>query len=347
MKEMLLVLALLAFAVAAPARFVHAQDAAPQVQPERFSSGDRFLARVRPESLHVHRLPAEDSERVASLFKNDIVQVVGRSLDASWFEVRRIGRLSSLGWVDNTLIDWDFAPETVPLDDFTTGVIGPTPLTSAPAVGVYLEEAPNLRDLPLRVGKRMITVPALIVVPVLGRNADTTWLQINYFGYQGWISRSTIRERAGVDLNRLPVPFGTPPPDTIPVSIVPIELQQAQIDRLRSFINERRGLAAALESFWWRVYRGEIMPCDAPPEITDYPYSEDDMRELPELSRYVPRLGNAVDYLTAARQPFERCGVIAPAVSVDARNSAINARVIFDATLGLLDNLERTIQESH
>ena len=179
------------------------------------------------------------------------------------------------------------------------------------------------------------------------RNADTTWLQINYFGQQGWISRSLIRERGDRDLNSLPIPFGTPPPDTVPVVIIPVELQQAQIDRLRAFASDRLALAASLESFWWRVYRGEIMPCDAPPEITDYPFIESDVRELPELARYVPRLATAVDYLTAARQPFERCGVIAPAVSVDARNSAINARVIFDATLGQLDNLEATIRESH
>ena len=54
---------------------VQAQDGAPQVQPERFSSGDNFLVKVRPQSLNVHRLPAEESERVASLFKNDIVQL--------------------------------------------------------------------------------------------------------------------------------------------------------------------------------------------------------------------------------------------------------------------------------
>lgn len=341
MKRILLTLSLLL--VLALAAGVDAQA----VQPERFSSGDNFLAKVRPDSLHVHRLPTPDSERVASLFKGEIVQVVSRSLDASWFEVRRLGRVSNLGWVDHTLIEWDFAPETLPLGDFTTGVTGPTPLTSAPAIGVYLEETPILRAQPLRNGRRIGVVPGLIVVPVTGRNADTTWLQINYFGLQGWISRSLIRERGDVDLNSLPIPFGTPPPDTVPVVIIPVALQQAQIDRLRAFINERRGLAAALEAFWWRVYRGEIMPCDAPPEITDYPYTDGDVRELPELARYVPRLATAVEYLTAARQPFERCGVIAPEVSIDARNSAINARVIFDATLGLLDNLEATIQKSH
>jgi hypothetical protein len=137
-----------------------------------------------------------------------------------------------------------------------------------------------------------------------------------------------------------------PLPDTVPVVIIPIELQQAQIDRLRAYINGRRGLAAGLEAFWWGVYRGEIMPCNAPPEVIDYPYTGQDIRELPELGRYVPRLITAVDLLETARQPFVNCGVISPSIAADARNSAINARVIFDATLEALDNLEDTIYEN-
>ena len=160
MKRIVFVLILmLALVVSA-----QAQDSGQQadVQPERFSSGDRFLAQVRPDSLHVHRLPSLESARVASLFEDEIVQVTSRNLDGSWFEVRRLGRVSNLGWVNNTLIDWDFAPETLPLGDYTTGVTGPTPLTAAPAIGVYLEEAPILLELPLRNGKRLTVVPAMI-----------------------------------------------------------------------------------------------------------------------------------------------------------------------------------------
>jgi hypothetical protein len=330
---------------------LHAQDepppspAAPGLM--RFSSGDQFLAKVIPESLHVHSAPALEASRSASLFDDEIVQVVSRNLDGSWFEVRRMGRLNTLGWVDNTLIEWDFRPETLPLGDIATGIVGGQPLTDFPQYGVFLEEAPILRDLPLRIGNRILTIPPLIVIPVTGRNADSTWLQVNYFGYEGWINRGAIRERAGVDWNTLAVPFGTPPPDTVPVIIIPVEIQQGQIDRLRAFIHDRRAFGAGLEAFWWSVYRGEIMPCNAPPEVMDYPYTEADVRELPELTRYVPRLSTAIEYLQAAREPLLRCGVVAPAVTVEARNNAINARVIFDATLQTLENLERTIQENH
>ena len=74
---------------------------------------------------------------------------------------------------------------------------------------------------------------------------------------------------------------------------------------------------------------------------------DEDVRELPELTRYVPRLSTGIEYLQAARQPFERCGIVALSVAASARNRAINARVIFDATLQTLDNLETTLREIH
>src|SRR5262249_12717896 len=145
------------------------------------------------------------------------------------------------------LIDWDFLPETLPLGDTTVGVTGPVPLSNPPPqYGVFLNEAPVLRQLPLRTGRAIMALPPLIEVPVIARNLDTTWLEVNYFGYQGWINIASIRARPDVDWTTLPVPPGTPPPDTVPVVVIPVELQQAQIDRLRTFIADRRALAASL-----------------------------------------------------------------------------------------------------
>jgi hypothetical protein len=328
---------------AVPAANPSSSEPAANVPFGRFSSGDNFLVRVDIESLIVRRLPTQESEHVASLFDGEIVQAVSRNLDGSWFELRRLGRMNSLGWVLNDYLEWDFLPERLALGDISVDIIGPVPLREAPQYGVYLEEAPILREIPLRDGRRIMSLPYQIVVPVLARNQDAAWLQVNYFGFQGWIHRASIRERGDVDWNTLPVPPGTPLPDTIPVIIIPIELQQAQIDRLRAFVNDRRGLAAGLEAFWWGVYRGEIMPCNAPPEVIVYPYTEQDVRELPELGRYVPRLAEAVDFMEAAREPLLTCGIVSPTLTIDARNNAINAKLIFDATLQALENLEETI----
>ena len=46
-----------------------------------------------------------------------------------------------------------------------------------------------------------------------------------------------------------PVTPATVPVVSVPVIVIPIEIQQAQIDRLRIYLVERRDLAAGLESF--------------------------------------------------------------------------------------------------
>jgi hypothetical protein len=308
------------------------------------SQPDRFRASVRVESAFTRRLPDFESETTASVFEGDVLEVVSRNLDGTWFEVRRPGRLNLIGWMYSGTLDWDFYPELLPLSDITTGVTGPTPLNQAPDYAVYFPEAPILRQQPLRRASQVqppVRIPPLVTVPVLARNQDGSWLFVNYLGHQGWVVAFAGRDLPHV-LDIIEA-VNLPPLEGVPTIIIPVELQQAQIDRLRAFIGERRVYAVNLEQFWWRVFRGEVMPCDAPPEFAQYPYTADDVRQLPELERYTPRLGESIDYLTQAREPLTECGIVAPRTVINARDSAINARIIFDATLDRLRDLEENV----
>jgi hypothetical protein len=307
------------------------------------SAASDFTATVNVDSAFARALPALDAEETASLFKNERLEAVSRNLDGTWFEMRRPGRMNSLGWVFNEVLEWDFQPELLPLGDLTTGVVGPSPLTYTPEYAVFLNESPTLRTQPLRNSPRVpgVTIPFSVTLPVLARNQDGSWLFVNYLGYQGWVVAFAGRELP--DGLTVPQAVNLPPLENVPTQIIPVELQQAQVDRLRAFINERRVYAAGLESFWWRVYRGEVMPCDPPPELVDYPYTENDVRELPELQRYAPRLGTAVDYMQTSQGLLNECGVVSPQDAVTARDSAINARIIFDATLEALQALEEDV----
>jgi hypothetical protein len=69
-----------------------------------------FTMVVQVDSAFVHAAPAEDAERIASVFEDNKLEAVGRNLDGTWFEVRRPGRLTNLGWIFNKMVDWDFAP---------------------------------------------------------------------------------------------------------------------------------------------------------------------------------------------------------------------------------------------
>lgn len=300
-----------------------------------------FSGTVNVESAFVRLAPDFDAEAVASVFEGNRLEVVSRNLDGTWFEVRRPGRLNKLGWVFNEILNWKFRPEFLPLGDLTTDVIGPYPLTTAPPFGVYMLEEAVLRAQPSRTSAEITRVPPLLIIPVLERNQDGSWLHVNYLGYDGWIIGFAARRLPNV--MDIPEAANLPPLNAPAVVIIPVEIQQAQIDRLRAFIHDRQALAGGLEAFWWRVFRGEVMPCDAPPELAYYPYTEEDVRELPELQRYTPRLVTAIDYLKTAREPFQTCGVVSPEITVKARNSATNARIIFEATLDTLENLEENV----
>lgn len=308
------------------------------------TNNDKFIGIVKVESAFTRVLPALDAEPIASVFRDQRLEAVSRNLDGTWFEVRRPGRMNNLGWIFQEVLDWDFKPELLPLGDLTTGVIGPEPLTNAPLYGVFLLEGPILRERPSRRSYRLTDVPQSVTVPVLERNQDGTWLHVNYLGYDGW-----ILSVAGRDLpNVLDIPLGAglPPLETVPVIIIPVELQQAQIDRLREFIYSRHAYAAEMEQFWWRVFRGEVMPCDAPDALIYYPYTEADVRELPELQRYAPRIATAIDLLTTAREPLLTCGIVSPDIVQDTRDSAINARIIFEASLETLADLEKNVVQA-
>jgi hypothetical protein len=251
------------------------------------------------------------------VFQDHRLEVVSRNLDGTWFEVRRPGRMTNLGWVFNEVLSWDFRPELLPLGDLTTGVIGPWPLSKAPAFAVYLREGPILRERPSRRSSRVTDIPPLVTIPVMERNQDGSWLHVNYLGYDGWILAFSGRELPNV--LDIPQASGLPPLETISVLIIPVELQQAQIDHLREFINARREVAVGMVTFWWRVFRGEVMPCDEPEEITKYPYTEADVRNCRSSTLRTPARRSHRPHEHVAR-PLS-CGVVSPEIVRTARTA--------------------------
>jgi len=203
---------------------------------------------VNADSAFARVLPAFNADPSASLFEDERVEIVGRNLNGLWFLVRRPARLNTLGWMFHELLDYDLFPETLPLMDISTGVVGPTPLTEATPFGGYMLAEVNLRDSPSRRGVRIGLVPVLNTVPITARNNDGSWIKINYLGYEGWVSGFAIRRLP--NMMDIPEAEGIPQSELPPVVVIPIEIQQAQIDRLRQFTTDRRAYAFNLELFW-------------------------------------------------------------------------------------------------
>src|SRR5262249_7105081 len=131
-----------------------------------------FSVAVRVPSAFVRALPDFDAEEVASVFEHDRLTVVSRNADGTWFEVRRPGRLTNLGWIFNEVLEWDFHPEELPLGDGTTGLIGPNSIPEGTDYAAFLLVGPALREGPTRRDHRIMDVPPLVTVPVLGRNQN-------------------------------------------------------------------------------------------------------------------------------------------------------------------------------
>ncbi len=297
-------------------------------------------AEVQVESAFVRVLPSESAAPSASVFEDEILEIIGRNMDGLWFEVRRPNRVNNLGWIFNEMLDWDFDPTLLPLTDFTTGLIGTETLASDPGWAITMLDNGNLRRIPIVDRSPTLgVVPIFATVPVIYRNQDGTWFYVNYLGIEGWVSDYSVRQVA----NPLAIPIapGLPPLPTINIEIIPREVQLEQLNRLRDYTTIRRDFADMLANFWFYVYQGQVMPCEPPPFVVDYLYNARDVQELPELQRYVPRLVDANFYLNSSIELLTVCGAFDPEVVGRARNNAINARGIYQATLGALDNLER------
>lgn len=305
-----------------------------------------FEAFVSAQSANVRSAPAETAEVVGSVFSDEQLEVVGRNLDGTWFEVRRPGRMNKLGWMLTSLLDYTFLPELLPLTDLTTGLTGETPLEADPGFAIYTLGNLALRAEPSTEAEQIGIVSFFSTVPVVARNQDGSWLQVNYLGTVGWVAAFNTRQRE--DVLTVAVAPGLPPLPTFELApgivIIPPEVQLAEVERMRAYVLESRALANQLESFWAIVLNGEVMPCEPPPFVLDYLYSQESERAFPELPRYVPRLNEGIGFLNNSIDTLYTCGVVNPDLVIYARNEAINSRVVFDATLDILDNIESIVR---
>jgi hypothetical protein len=294
-------------------------------------------AEVIFESAFIRAQPIESAEAVGSVFQGESVRVIGRNATATWWEVSRDGR-TSIGWINGFVVNEFFDSWAVPITS-SAGIEGSTAVEET-GFSAYILANTVLRADPLTSGEQLGIVPFDVTVPVLGRNQDGSWLYVNYNGFLGWIA--TPQARPSGSINALPLGYDLPP---LPFNVVvsPVETQLAQLERMRGFINDQRNTAAVLAAYWYSVYRGDTMPCDAMPVQPIFIATPDDIRQLPEMQRYLVRLEEAISSLNASIAPLMECGVFFPDELLEARNGAINAGVIFDATLDSLENVEDTI----
>lgn len=308
------------------------------------TDANQFMVRVFVDSAFVRALPEQDAEPVGSVFEDTYLLAVGRNIDGTWFEVRRPGRVNekkpNIGWISREVVIYTFEVADLPMTDLTTGVTGPEPVYDTGYSTFILLEA-ALRAEPNLDAERLAIVPIMLTLPVLDRTVDRQWVRINYRGTVGWVAE--FLTRASIPLDDIPVnpAFAV---STLPVEIIPLELQLAQINRFRDYVRPILAQSEGVANFWSLVGIGEIVECN-PPEGTyaQYPITVRDIYELPELRNQERRIRTAITDINASITTMQRCGVYTPNEISKAYAQAINTKVILSVVIQYMNNLEANL----
>ena len=169
-------------------------------------------ARVTAQFLNVRSLPGVQGAILDVISLNQTYPVIGRNLDNTWLQLNLNG---VPGWVNARFVA---ASNTaiVPITDGQGGTI-PTPVPPPVVISTATVTAYrlNVRDMPNPFTGNVLTkVSQNEVYPVVGRNADSSWVQINVNGLIGWV-RSTWVVASNISV--VPVTSNTSNPAQPPV----------------------------------------------------------------------------------------------------------------------------------
>jgi uncharacterized protein YraI len=121
---------------------------------------------------------------VTQIRRNEVYPIVGRNLDTSWVQINANGLI---GWVRSSWTILNNA-QSVPVTSNTTNPSpAPGPVYSQATVRAYFL---NVRSLPYYGAPVLTLISRGQTYPAIGRNASSTWVQINVGGTVGWV-RST------------------------------------------------------------------------------------------------------------------------------------------------------------
>jgi len=158
------------------------------------------LGTVLVNRLNVRSAPTTTSDIVATSTGGQRVAIVGRTADSSWWQVNVDG---TTGWVYSVYVEADEAVIDVPVNSESTdaqttaGAASPNSYFATVTIDVILRSGP---------GSEFQNLAGLLAgrtVRVIGRNADSTWFQVDVNGTIGWITSAGLP--INVDISQVAV----------------------------------------------------------------------------------------------------------------------------------------------
>ncbi len=154
-------------------------------------------ATVNTGELNVRNAPNPYTGAVLTrIYRGQTYPVVGKNADASWLQLNVNG---VVGWVNASYVIAANL-QSVPVTDPGGR---PTPPPSVSATATVTAWALNVRNVPNPYTGAVVTrIRRGETYPVVGKNADASWLQLNVNGVIGWVNGSYV---AATNLHTVPV----------------------------------------------------------------------------------------------------------------------------------------------
>lgn len=143
-------------------------------------------ATINTNQLNVRNAPGLSGAIVTRVNAGQVYPIVGRLADNSWIQINVNGLV---GWV-NTSYVYATNLQIVP-------VVGNPPVVPPPVSGTATATVAtsylNLRDTPsAAIGRVLRQLRRGEVYTVVGRNNDSSWLQLDVNGLRGWVNASLV-----------------------------------------------------------------------------------------------------------------------------------------------------------
>ena len=155
-------------------------------------------ARVTAQYLNLRALPNAAAAVLDVISQGQVYPIAGRNANNTWVEINVNG---TFGWI-NTSFAAISSLAGVPITDGSGGIpptpIPPPPVGASATVTAYLL---NVRNAPNPFSGGVVTqITRGQTYPVIGRNLDTSWVQINVNGLIGWVRTTwvSLSNMAGV-----------------------------------------------------------------------------------------------------------------------------------------------------
>ena len=170
---------------------------APTQQPPQTGA----TATVTAYRLNVRAAPDSNAQIITRINRLEVYPITGRTADSRWYLIVVGG---TNGWVSAFFINVAPANANVP-------VVGSTGATVQPPTGATGNQVMATPfNVVIRSGagtqfRRLGVLPVGGIAPVIGRNGDNTWWQINFNNLVGWVSAQYARISPTANINGIPI----------------------------------------------------------------------------------------------------------------------------------------------